>query len=190
VVLNVEYRSTTNDAVESNVEPTAGALVGSSRIGVVAEMIALVIWPVPMTVADAPIARTVSSISMRHVRFVCDATSVPDAPGANTSVEPNRTVGVHVPGVAPVVMRLDRFSGQPPSLIFEDIKSEFHRIKDPNALAYIRAIQHDAAKMAKMRTIPGLVGLLEHGERKAAQKFAADHTPKPPATEPVPTTST
>ena len=92
--------------------------------------------------------------------------------------------------LAPVVMRLDRFSGQPPSLIFEDIRSEFHRIKDPNALAYIRAIQHDAAKMAKMRTIPGLVGLLEHGEKKAAAKFAADHAPKPPAAEPAPTTST
>lgn len=95
----------------------------------------------------------------------------------------------HLFRAAPVVMRLDRYSGQPPTLIFEDPKSEFHRIKDPHVLAYLKAVQSNPAKMAGMRSIPGLVALMEHGERKAAAKFAADHAPKPPADEPATTTS-
>jgi hypothetical protein len=91
--------------------------------------------------------------------------------------------------LAPVVLRPDRVGNGAPRIVFEDLKHEYHRIKDPNALAYFRQISQarDEAKLARMRTIPGLVGLLEHCERTAQADLAAKLAPSPAA---EPTTST
>jgi len=76
-----------------------------------------------------------------------------------------------------VVIELQRVGGGAPRVIYKDAKHQFHRIKNPDALAYFDKIHaaRDEARIAQMRTIPGLVGLLEHVEAKAA-KAAADLT--------------
>lgn len=72
-----------------------------------------------------------------------------------------------------VVIELVRVGGGAPRVVYTDVKHENHRIKNPDALAYFNAIQGDEAKKANMRTVPGLVRLLEHVEAKAA-KAAGD----------------
>ncbi len=77
--------------------------------------------------------------------------------------------------VGEVVLQLSRTGNGPPRVTYKDALHEHHRVKNPDALKYFDAIHanRDEAKIAKMRTVPGLVGLLEHVEAKAAAAAAA-----------------
>lgn len=70
------------------------------------------------------------------------------------------------------VFQLERKGSNAPSLLYKDPAHETRRIKNPGALAYFDLLHSDARKhadkIAQMRTIPGLVALLEHCEGKAA----------------------
>src|SRR5581483_7604192 len=98
--LHVPKRSTVCEEVESKPVPAAGAEVGRSMIGVVADRAALVKTPVPSMVAEvlAPVVRQVRSIFRSQVRLVAEVARVPEAPPLKTMTEPKRTSKVKVPG--------------------------------------------------------------------------------------------
>lgn len=90
--------------------------------------------------------------------------------------------------LAEVTVQLERTGGKPPRLLYKDPEHKIRRIKNPGALAYFDKIHADRneARIAQMRTIPGLVGLLEHSEGRAA---AAEDERRAAADTPAPTTS-
>ena len=78
------------------------------------------------------------------------------------------------------VVQLERKGANPPTLLYKDSAHETRRIKNPGALAYFDRLHADprkhADKIAKMRSIPGLVSLLEHCEGRAAGEGDANRT--------------
>lgn len=81
--------------------------------------------------------------------------------------------------LAEVTVQLERTGDRPPRLLYKDPEHRIRRIKNPGALAYFDKIHadKDATRIAQMRTIPGLVGLLEHSEGKAAAAEDARRAP-------------
>jgi hypothetical protein len=79
-----------------------------------------------------------------------------------------------------VVVELRRTPRKAPKLIYSSTSGDLvlARINNPNALTYFDKIHaaRDEDKIARMRTLPGLVGLLEHGERTQQAQATAPIT--------------
>lgn len=99
----------------------------------------------------------------------------------------SRNVWEHFVRLCEVVIELRREPGQPPRLVYSRKEDDqvLARINNPRARDFFDRIHAnwDEAKIAKMRTIPGLVSLIEHGESKAQAEHAERTKPKAAPTD-------
>jgi len=88
----------------------------------------------------------------------------------------SRNVWRHFVRLCEVVLELNRHPGRPPTLTYKRKEDDLvlARVNTPGALAFLDKIHaaRDEAQISKMRTIPGLVALLDHAERKAQDDAA------------------
>lgn len=126
--------------------------------------------------AKNPDFMTILTVHAKEVGDGTDRRQVPDC---------SRTMWDRTSRLCGVILHLTRVPGKAPKLTYKRVEDDLllARLNDDNATAYFDKIHasRDEAALAQMRTVPGIVALLEASERQQmAAAAAAD--PKPSET--------